>query len=78
MNVKMQVAESSQLTFTCSKSTIETPEQATDQGKEYGELFTDISKAFDCLAYDVLIAELYVYGFSIESLNLINDYLTER
>ena len=43
-----------------------------------GALFTDLSKAFDCLVHDFLIAKLEVYGFTYESLKLINSYLTDR
>ena len=49
-----------------------------DQGNEYGALLTDLSKAFDCLPHDLIVAKLHAYGFSIESLKLINSYLTER
>ena len=38
----------------------------------------DLSKAFDCIRHDILIAELRAYGFSREALTLINDYLTNR
>ena len=51
---------------------------ALDQGKEYGALLTDLSKAFDCLSHDLIVAKLHVYGFSTESLKLINNYLTKR
>ena len=51
---------------------------ALDQVKEYGPLLTDLSKAFDCLRHDLIVAKLHAYGFSIESLRLINSYLTER
>ena len=48
--------------------------KALDQGKEYGALLTDVSKAFDCLPHDLIVAKHHVYGFSIESLKLINSY----
>ena len=51
---------------------------ALDQAKEYGTLLTDLSKAFDCLSHDLIVAKLHVYGFSTESLKLINSYLTKR
>ena len=41
-------------------------------------LFTDLSEAFDCLLHDSLLAKLEAYGFTYESLNLINRYLTHR
>ena len=52
--------------------------KALDQGKEYGTLLNDFSKAFDCLPHDLIVGKLHAYGFSIESLKLTNGYLTER
>ena len=33
----------------------------------------DLSKAFDTISHEFLIAKLYVYGFNNESLELILD-----
>ena len=38
----------------------------------------DLSKAYDCIPHDLLIAELEAYGFSIKSLKPIFSYLTDR
>ena len=38
----------------------------------------DLSKAYDCLPHDLLIAKLEAYGFGLDSLKLIHSYLTER
>ena len=38
----------------------------------------DLSKAFDCLNHELLIAKLIAYGFSISALRLIHGYLSER
>ena len=47
--------------------------------KEFvGTILMDLSKAFDCLPYDLLIAKLEAYGFSNSSLLLIYDYLSGR
>ena len=43
-----------------------------------GVLLTDLSKAFDCLVHDLLIAKLHAYGFDYLSLKLIHSYLTGR
>ena len=41
-------------------------------------LAADLSKAFDCLGHDLLIAKLHAYGFDYLSLKLIHTYLTGR
>ena len=41
-------------------------------------MLTDLSKAFDCLPRDLIVAKLHAYGFPIELLKLINSYLTEH
>ena len=45
--------------------------KAMDNGKIAGDLLTDLSKAFDCISHELLIAKLEAYGFDIESLNYI-------
>ena len=39
---------------------------------------TDLSKAFDCICYDLLVARLNEYGFDKKGLRLIFDYLNGR
>ena len=57
---------------------IEKWRQSLDKGGHYGALLTDLSKAFDCLSHDLLIAKLHAYGFDIPSLRLLHNYLTNR
>ena len=48
------------------------------RGKVVGAVLADLSKAFDCLNHDFLIAKLNAYGFSLPALKLIHDYLSNR
>ena len=43
-----------------------------------GILFTDLSKAFDCLSHALLIAKLAAYGFHYDALKLVYSYLSLR
>ena len=43
-----------------------------------GTILCDLSKAFDTLPHDLIIAKLEAYGFGHNSLTLILDYLTNR
>ena len=52
--------------------------RAVDNGKVFGILLTDLSKAFDCLSHERLLAKLDAYGFSISALRLIHSYLANR
>ena len=39
---------------------------------------TDLSRAFDCLLHDHLLAKLHPYGFRLSALKLIHSYLKNR
>ena len=49
-----------------------------DKKQEVGLFMMDLLKAFDCIPHDFMIAKLYAYGFSKESLNFIYSYLKGR
>ena len=57
---------------------IERFKQALDNKNKFGALLTDLSKAFDCLNHELLIAKLDAYGFDHVSLNMILSYLSGR
>jgi hypothetical protein len=57
---------------------IEMWRKALDEKKVVGGVLTDLSKAFDCLPHDLLIAKLHAYGFDKSALNFVHSYLTER
>ena len=52
--------------------------KALDRGMYTGILLTDLTKAFDSISHDLLVAKLNSYGFSTVSLRMINDYLNDR
>ena len=43
-----------------------------------GAVLMDLSKAFDTINHELLIAKLHAYGFSKEALTLIASYLSDR
>ena len=51
---------------------------SVDKGLMFGALLTDLSKAFDCLPHDLLVAKMYSYGLDIKASRFIYDYLTNR
>ena len=52
--------------------------ESLDEGGACGALLTDLSKAFDCLPHELIIAKLHTYGVDMPSLKLINSYLSKR
>ena len=52
---------------------IEKFEKSIDKGH-----LTNLSKAFDCIDYKLLITKLYWYGISLSSINLLSSYLNNR
>ena len=57
---------------------LENWKKALDCNKKVGAVITDLSKAFDCLNHDLLIAKFEAYGFNIEALTFIQGYLSNR
>ena len=49
-----------------------------DEGKFVGAILMDLSKAFDCVPHDLLIAKLHAYGFDMNALVFFYSYLKRR
>ena len=62
----------------CLLSMLEKWETGVDNKKTFGTLLTDLSKAFDCLFHDLLLAKLNAYGFSLPTLRLMQSYLSNK
>ena len=49
-----------------------------DSGVYVGAILMDLSKAYNCLSHDLLIAKLETYGLDVGSLNFLLNYLSLR
>ena len=52
--------------------------KAMDSGKLAGALLTDLSKAFDSLNHELIMAKLEAYGFDQSSISYTYSYLSDR
>ena len=43
-----------------------------------GAILTNLSKAFDCILHDLLVAKLAAYGFDYQSLRIMESFLSNR
>ena len=57
---------------------IEKMKMSRDNGEHAGAILMDLSKAFDTISHDLLIAKLHAYGFSRNALKLVHSYLNDR
>ena len=51
---------------------------AVDKGKCFGAFMTDLSKTFNCLSHELLIAKLHASGSDLPALKLIQSCLSNR
>ena len=56
---------------------LENFKEVLDKGNSVSAIFMDLSKAFDTLNHDLLIANFKAYGFSAKSLSYIHSYLNK-
>ena len=59
----------------CLIASIEKWKQSVDNGDSFGALMTHLSKAFDCLSHELLIAKFDAFGFDKMSLKLVHNYI---
>ena len=57
---------------------IEKMKKSKDKGNHAGAVLMDLSKAFDTIKHELLIAKLHAYGFSRDALELIHNFLNDR
>ena len=62
----------------CVLPILEKWERPANNSKMFDALLTDLSTAFYCLDYELLIAKLNAYGFSLTALKLVHNYLSNR
>ena len=62
----------------CLMVMLEIWRKALNENNSAGGILTDLSKAFDCLNHNLLIAKLEAYGFGINALKFVYNYLKER
>ena len=48
------------------------------KGEYVSALFMDLSKAFDTINHDLLLAKLKAYGFSLNAVELMGSYLNKQ
>ena len=62
----------------CLLFMLEKWKRAIDNGKVFGILLTNLSKAFDYFSHELVLVKLHAYGFSILALRLVYSYLANR
>ena len=53
-------------------------EKTGDNENVFAAPLMDLSKAFDCLPHELIIAKLNSYGFNLTVLNLIHNEIAKR
>ena len=55
---------------------IQSLQKELDESEFVGTILMDLSKAYDCLPHNLMVAKLEAYSLAKESLQLINNYLS--
>ena len=65
-------------TQNCLLAMIEKQRKIRDKKGIFAAVLIDLSKAFDCIPHNLLIAKLSAYGFDRKSLMFVSVYLKSR
>ena len=57
---------------------IEDWKKSLDDKNIIGAVLMDLSKAFDCIPHDLLMAKLYAYGLYMDAITFIYSYIKRR
>ena len=57
---------------------IENWRHALDNNLFTGAVLMDLSKVFDCIPHDLLIAKLHIYGLDFDTVTFLHNYLKHR
>ena len=57
---------------------IEKWKMSVDNNGFAGGILMDLSKAFDTINHQLLVAKLHAYGFSKDALEIILNYMSDR
>ena len=57
---------------------IERMKKSKDNREYAACVLLDLSKAFDTINHELLIAKMYAYGFSLDALKIVHSYLNDR
>ena len=57
---------------------LQKPKKALDKEENMSAIFMDLSKAFDTINHNLLLAKLKAYGFSKQALSFMCSYLKNR
>ena len=71
LSIKLSGFRKNYSTQYCLTYMLENWKNTLDKGKHVGAVFMDLSKAFDTINHDLLIAKLEAYGFSTNALLLM-------